>query len=98
MTEPIDPVAILFHTVRMPERFVLEVLTADGSWIDWGLFRADGFERHDDGAYLNAAGGGSPMWIRCLRQDGNVVYVLDGAGDPFVYRLVTFPGGGYHET
>lgn len=38
------------------------------------------------------------MFIRCLRQDGSVVYVVDGGGDPYTYRLVPFPGGGYTES
>lgn len=73
---------------------MLECLTADGSWIDWGLYRAGDFERQEDGAYLSAIEG-SPMWLRCLRQDGSVVYVVDGGGDPFAYRLVPFPSGKY---
>ncbi len=83
-----------FIDIEMPEEFVLECLTADGSWIDWGLYRAEEFERQEDGAYLNAMDG-SPLWLRCLRQDGSVIYVIDGGGDPFTYRLVPFPGGGY---
>lgn len=78
----------------MPARFVLEYLTPDGEWMDWGLFGADDFQRQSDGAYLNA-GEGSPLWLRCLRQDGAVLYTVDGAGDPYTYRLVPFPGGGY---
>jgi len=75
----------------MPDEFVLECLTAEGDWIDWGLYRAEDFERQEDGAYL-FAGEGSPLWLRCLRQDGSVI---DGGGDPFTYRLVPFPGGSY---
>lgn len=70
-------------------------MTPDGSWIDWGLFDASTFDRDPTGAYLSAGHGGSPLVLRCLRQDGSILYVVDGAADPFVYRLVPFPGGGY---
>ena len=72
----------------MPAEFVLECLTETGAWIEWGCYLADDFERQDDGAYLNAREG-SPMWLRCLRQEGCVVYVVDGHGDPYTYRLVS---------
>jgi hypothetical protein len=87
----------MFLKVEMPPRFVLECLTPDGSWIDWGLYEAATFDREADGTYVSATGVGSPLFIRCLRQDGSVVYVVDGAGEPFTYRLVAFPGGGYSE-
>jgi hypothetical protein len=67
------------------------------AWIDWGRYQAADFARCDDGAYVNTMAG-SPMWIRCLRQDGSVVYVVDGQGDPYTYRLVAFPSHRYWET
>lgn len=85
-----------FIDVDMPAEFVLECLTSEGAGIDWGLYRAEDFQRQDNGAYLYA-GCGSPLWLRCLRQDGSVIYVLDGAAAPYTYRLVPFPGGGYSE-
>jgi len=33
----------------------------------------------------------------CLRQDGAVLYVVGGDKQPYTYRLVSFPGGGYSE-
>jgi len=89
-----DLVPTRFIDIDMPEEFVLECLTAEGGWIDWGLYRAEEFERQEDGAYL-FAGEGSPLWLRCLRQDGSVIYVIDGGGDPFTYRLVPFPSEKY---
>ncbi len=83
-----------FIDIDMPDEFVLECLTADGSWIDWGLYRAEDFEHQEDRAYLSAIEG-SPMWLRCSRQDGSVVYVVDGGGDPFSYRLAPFPSEKY---
>ncbi len=72
-----------FITIDMPEHFVLECLDARGDWIDWGLARSTDFARQDDGAYLSALGVGSPVWLRCLRQEGSVIYCLDGAGNPY---------------
>lgn len=83
-----------YRDVDMPERFVLECLTGTGAWIDSGLYHAEAFQRDADGTYV-FAGDGSPLYLRCLRQDGCVIYVVDGAGDPYTYRLVPFPGGGY---
>ena len=56
-----------FIDITMPDQFVLEVPTEQGSWIDHGLFRASDFDRLDDGAYLCAGHGGSPVYLRCLR-------------------------------
>lgn len=78
----------------MPDRFVLECLTRDGSWIDFGAFESSLFERGDDGTYVCAGHGGSPIFIRCVRQDGSVIYVLDGRGQPFTYRLVPLSTSG----
>ncbi len=83
-----------FLDVDMPNQFVLGCLDTHGEWIDWGLYRAAEFERQEDGAYLNAAVG-SPVWIRCLRQDGSVIYVVDSGGDPYTYRLHAFPSDRY---
>lgn len=63
-------------------------------WLDWGLFAAADFERQGDGAYVHA-GEGSPVRLRCIRQDGAVVYAVDGAGDPYTYRLAPFASGDY---
>lgn len=79
----------------MPERFVLECLNADGEWIDWAACVARDFERVEGGAYVCSGHGGSPIWLRCLRQEGSVIYVLDGGGDPYTYRLHPFPSERY---
>lgn len=78
----------MFLDVETPERFVLEFLTADGTWMEHGQFEAGAHARDTDGTYVSATGVGSPMYLRCLRQDGSVVYVVDGGGDPYVYRLL----------
>jgi hypothetical protein len=83
--------------ITMPRQFVLETLTGEGDWIDWGLYAASDFQRLDDGTYV-AAGEGSPLFLRCLRQDRSVVYVVDGGGEPFTYRLVSFPSERYQST
>lgn len=82
----------------MPDEFILEVQDDEGRWTDHGFFRAHDFERRDDGAYLCVLGAGSPLRLRCLRQDSDLVDVVDGGGEWFTYRLVPFPGGGYERT
>lgn len=77
----------------MPEQFILECLTSEGEWIDHGVYDAMAFERTQEGAYL-CSGSGSPMYLRCVRQDGCVLYVLDGGFQPYTYRMVPFPGEG----
>lgn len=78
----------------MPALFVLEYLDAHGRWGDWGVYRACDFSHQEDGAYVNTLNG-SPLWLRCVRQDGEVVYCVDGAGDPYTYRLQSFPNERY---
>ncbi len=77
-----------FIEIAMPARFDLECLDGDGAWTHWGRYEARLFDRLDDGSYLCAGHGGSPTYLRCLRQDGQVIYVLDGSGEPFTYRVV----------
>lgn len=81
-----------YGPIEMPEQFVLECLTGTGSWSESGRFPAELFAREDDGSYVCSGHGGSPVLLRCLRQDGDVIYVVDGAGDPYTYRLVQTPG------
>lgn len=80
----------MFHPIEMPSEFGLECLNRDGSWVLHGIFRAEEFDRQPDGAYLNAKEG-LPTWLRCLRQDGQIVYSVDGGGDPHTYRLCPAP-------
>jgi hypothetical protein len=76
-----------FLEVEMPARFVLEVETSSGSWIDYGLFAAETFARLEDGAYVCAGHGGSPLLLRCVAESDGVLECLDGAGQPVRYRL-----------
>lgn len=82
-----DFMGSMFLGIDMPRRFVLEVLTGDGEWIEHGRFDAASFAREPDGTYISAIGEGSPMHLRCLRQEGSVVHVVDGGGEPYTYRL-----------
>ena len=84
-----------FIDITMPDQFVLEVPTDEGGWIDHGLFRAADFDRLDDGAYLCAGHGGSPLYLRCLEQRGHELDVLDGGNNLFTYRLVAYPSERY---
>ena len=84
-----------FLEINLPAEFVLEVPAADGGWIDHGLYRADLFGRDDDGTYVCAGYGGSPLFLRCVRQEGDLIDVLDGTGARFTYRLVPFPSERY---
>ena len=79
----------------MPDEFVLESLDAEGSWIDAGRFRSGDFDRLEDGTYVCSTGAGTPLWLRCVRQDGSVIYVVDGEGNPYTYRLHPFPSDRY---
>lgn len=76
--------------VEMPERFVLEFQLDDGSWMDWGAYKADYFQRLDDGTYVGG-GNGSPVWIRCVEQHEDHFIHVDGGGDRHRYRLVPLP-------
>ena len=61
----------------------------------WGLYDAADFVRDEDGTYVCATGVGSPMFLRCTSQEGDVIHVVDGAGGEHVYRLVPYPGERY---
>ena len=87
-----------FIDIAMPERFVLEVPTEQGGWIDHGLFPASAFGRLEDGGYLCAGHGGSPLFLRCLEQRGDEVDVLDGQDNVYTYRLIAFPSERYRPT
>ncbi len=65
--------------------------------MDHGLYEADKFARLEDGTLACTGWGGSPLFLRYIRQEDNVIDVLDGGGDQYTYRLVPFPGGGYTE-
>jgi hypothetical protein len=77
-----------FRDIERPERFILKAPTVDGGWIDHGLYAADLFDRLEDGTYVCAGHGGSPLFLRCLDQRGVEIEVADGAGYRFIYLLV----------
>src|SRR4051794_18378364 len=83
-----------FLDIRMPEHVILETQSSTGEWVDHGRFARKAFERLADGTYV-CSGHGGPLFLRCLRQDGSVIYVVDGGGQPFAYKLVPFPSGKY---
>ena len=83
--------------LELPERFILEVQDGKFGWMDHGLLEADKFALQEDGTLACTGRGGSPLFPRCIHQQGNVIDVLDGGGDQYTYRLVPFPGGGYTE-
>jgi hypothetical protein len=84
-------VAPTFIDIDMPEAFELETPTESGEWIVWGGYEAWMFDRLDDGTYVCAGHGGSPLFLRCLRQRGAVIDVIDGTGTSFTYRLTPVP-------
>lgn len=85
--------------IVMPDDFILEVPDeSDAGWVDHGRYQARLFDRLEDGTYVCAGHGGSPLFLRCVRQDGEVIEVLDGAGERFSYRLVAFPSDRYWAT
>lgn len=79
----------------MPEHFILEVPTEEGSWIDYGRYAAENFSRMEDGSYVCAGHGGSPIYLRCLARRGDEIDVVDGSGDAFTYRLIPLPDDRY---
>lgn len=84
-----------YRDIDMPEVFILEGQDSAGEWIDWGLFEAQQFGRNDDGTYVCSGHGGSPVFLRCLEQRGDLIDVVDGTGERFTKRLVPFPSDRY---
>lgn len=89
-----------FVPPALPERFILEVPDGEGAWIDEGLWRADQFVPLDGtpGAVYAQQPSGRPQILRCIRQYGDLIDVLDGSGEQYTYRIVPFPAGGYTES
>ena len=77
-----------FLDVELPARFVLQVERQRGGWVEHGIYDASGFARNDDGSYVCAGHGLSPTFLRCVKREGDVITVPDGAGQPFRYRIV----------
>jgi len=73
--------------VEMPDGFILETLEDSESWLEWGRYRREHFDRLPDGSYVCSGHGGSPTWIRCVRREDEWLHVIDGGGRPFTYRL-----------
>jgi len=76
-----------FLDIDMPDAFELETPTEEGDWVVWGRYEASMFGRLEDGTYVCAGHGGSPLFLRCLRQDGAALEVVDGGGEHYRYRL-----------
>jgi len=87
-----------YLAIELPERFVLSSRSDDGAWFAWGEFRAADFSRLDDGSYVCAGHGGSPVYLRCTRREGALLHCLDGGGGRHTYRLEPcLPGPGARE-
>ena len=86
-----------FVDIVMPERFILEYRSDDGSWTDWGLYFADSFMRLPDGSYTTDHSNGSPVHLRCVRQRELEIEVIVGTSERDTYRLVPFPSERYFE-
>ncbi len=68
----------------LPPLFALEIGPAGE---EWGLFAADWFGREDDGSYVCAGHGGSPVYLRAVARDGQRFTHVDGGGRKHAYRL-----------
>ena len=82
-----------FLDLDLPTTFVLEVPTSEGGWVDYGRYRAGDFDRLADGTYVCAGGSGSPLFLRCVHQTGDVITCVDGGGEQWVGRLAAFDDG-----
>ena len=83
------PVTGPYLELDIPEAFRVDFLTDQGTWMEWGVFRADHVERRADGSYLLHSEG-SPFFIRCVADFGEFFLHIDqnGGGEPFFYRIV----------
>jgi len=83
----------MFLDVEMPTFFRLDVQLADGSWIDDRFCDRRNFERQPDGSYV-CVGIGSPVFLRCVERDDDVLVCVDGGGRRSRYRLVPMNSDG----
>ena len=68
--------------VEMPERFLLQFMTEDGSWMDEAIGLRRRFERLEDGSYI-CSEFSSGLWIRFAsgeKQPPKLVGVTPGPG------------------
>lgn len=69
--------------------FRVDCLTDHGSWMEWGVFRADLVERRSDRSCVLHSEG-SPFFTRCVADFDEVFLHVDqnGEGEAFLYRMV----------
>ena len=76
----------------MPERFLLQFMTEDESWMDEAICLRRRFERLEDGSYI-CSEFSSGLWIRCIAHHVGYFEHVDGGGEGQVhrYRLLPLP-------
>lgn len=74
----------------MPDAFVLEAPAGSG-W-DQGYYQASWFGRDEEEGYYVCSGyGGSPLFLRCIKQEGDVITCVGEGTEKdqrYEYRMV----------
>jgi len=80
-----------FLDVELPPYFAIDVPDDSGGWETHGTYPRHLFDRLEDGTYVCSGHGGSPLFLRVIHQDGDLLTVLDGMGDEYLYKIVALP-------
>ena len=82
-----------FLDIDLPPVFSIDVpaesMPSPDGWIPyWDYCEREGFDRLDDGSYICAGYGGSPIYLRVVKiLKGGEIDVVDGGGDRYRYRI-----------
>jgi len=82
-----------FLDLEIPDWFVLDALTEEHGWLDWGFYGRHQVERLEDGSYV-CLGDGVPIYLRCLAHRDEGFDAVDGTGRRLIYRLRPHPPPG----
>lgn len=83
------PGSRVFLVLDLPATFCLEVFDAAAkAWFDCGWLDRDWLLREADGSYVCAGHGGSPLFLRCVEREGDMLLCLDGGGYTVIYKLL----------
>lgn len=82
-----------FLDLDLPERFMLQVRTSAGEWLEEAVCLSANAGRLDDGSYAIGTGGVGIM-LRCVEKHADHFVHVDGGGRRFQYRLLPIEGDG----
>lgn len=81
------PAAPRYLDLEIPHRFMLQIRTRAGTWLEEAVSTAERTHRLEDGSYTVGTGGVGIMF-RCIEGTADGFVHVDGGGRRFDYRLL----------